>query len=42
MAPLLDPGEVLERVRREAQRSALRVRNGIRYVTQTASVGQSP
>jgi polyhydroxyalkanoate synthase len=44
MARLLDPGEVLERVRRDMQRSALRLRNGIRIVTQAdpPAVGQSP
>ena len=43
MAPFVDPGEVLERIRREMQRSALLVRNGIRYVTQSPpAVGQSP
>ena len=43
MARFVDPGEVLERVRRDMHRSALRVRNGIRYVSQDPpAVGQSP
>jgi polyhydroxyalkanoate synthase len=42
MAPPVDPGELLERIRHEMQRSALAVRNGIRYVTQDPpAVGQS-
>jgi polyhydroxyalkanoate synthase len=44
MARLLVPSEVLDRVRREMERSVLRVRNGIGYVARTGPVeaGLSP
>ena len=35
MAPSLNPGDLVERVTRDVERSVLRARNGIRYVRGT-------
>src|SRR5437588_2325821 len=44
MAPSLTPSELISRVKRDVERSALRARNGIRYVrgSTTAKVGATP
>jgi polyhydroxyalkanoate synthase len=44
MAPTLSPGEILARVNRDVERSALRARNGLRYVrgSNRAKVGVTP
>lgn len=39
MARLADPTEVLDRVRRDAQRAALRARNGLRHLSGVGHVG---
>jgi polyhydroxyalkanoate synthase len=41
-APASDSAEYVERVQREVDRSALRARNGIRYVSAPANVGRTP
>jgi polyhydroxyalkanoate synthase len=40
--PASDRAEYVERVQREVDRSALRARNGIRYVSAPANVGRTP
>jgi polyhydroxyalkanoate synthase len=42
VAPLLSGADLVARVQREVERSLLRARNGIRYVTTPASVGATP
>jgi polyhydroxyalkanoate synthase len=40
--PTVDTADLLSRVRREVERSVLRARNGLRYVTSPAEVGATP
>ena len=42
MPPTLNPPDLLSRVNREVERSLLRARNGVKYVTSDAKVGVTP
>ncbi len=42
MPPTLNPPDLISRVNREVERSLLRARNGLRYVTSDANVGATP